>query len=255
MRTNKDAYTALAFVVGLPLGLSFILGFPFDTLSQEKALYLLHSILYFLAVFTPDLIIGSYNQTPRTKLQKVRVSARSLTSTGGLVALFSFPNSDTTVLDYFSEWIWLILILFIALSTLVFRLYCYFGMNKVSQKMLTMGFRTSGYAILCSAAMHHSYGLSPAQTICSFLMILGVFNHQIWPRNFKLLAIRKKATPLSRRLIDFVESLSLSSGVTLLISLSPSNHANSIADTVAFFSILLTTHWLFSLKGRQSVSS
>lgn len=256
MRTNRDAYTALAIVVGLPLGLSIIIGFPFNTLQKENALYLIQSILYFLAVFTPDLIIGSYNKTPRTKLQKVRVSARSLTSTGGLVALISFPNSETTPLEYFYEWIWLILILLTALSILAFRLYSSFGMNKVSQKMHAMGLCTIGYAILCSTVIHHFYSLSPVQTICSFLMILGVFNNQVWPGNAKLIATRKKATPSAKRAIDLVESLSFSSGITLLISLSPSNLANSIADIVAFFLIVFTTHWFFSLaKGRQSVNS
>lgn len=255
MRTNKDVYRAMAFVVGLPLGLSFLLGFPFDTMSQSQAMYLAHSILYFLAVFTPGLMIKSYNETPRTKFQSTRTSARSLTSTGGLVALISFPSSETTLLLYFYEWIWLILILMSALSFLVFRLYSSFRFNKVSQKMIIIAFRTIGYASLFSAVMGYVYSLSIVQTICSFLVILGVFNNQVWPGNTKLLATRKKATPLAKRAIDFVESLSFSSGITLLISLSPSSQANSIADTLVYFAILFTAHWIFSLaRGRQSLS-
>lgn len=256
MRTNRDAYTALAIVVGLTLGLSIIIGFPFNTLPKENALYLIQSILYFLAVFTPDLIIGSYNKTPRTKLQKIRVSARSLTSTGGLVALISFPNSETTPLEYFHEWIWLILILLTALSILAFRLYSSFGINKVSQKLIINGLRTIGYASLCSAAIRYAYGLSPVQAFCSFLIILGIFNHLTWPGNAKLIATRKKATPPAKRAIDFIESLSFTSGITLLISITPSILDLSIVDIVTFFLTVFTTHWFFSLaRGRQPVNS
>lgn len=255
MRTNKDAYRALAFVVGLPLGLSFFLGFPFDTMSQAQAIYLAYSILYFLAVFTPELIIKSYNQTPRTKLQSIRVSAGSLTSTGGLVALISLPYSETTLLEYFYEWIWIFFALSIVLSVLVFRLWS-FGMNKASQKMLITGLRTIGYSTLCSAAIRYAYGLSPVQTFCSFLIILGVFNHLIWPGNSKLFAKRKKATPLAKRTIDFIESLSFTSGITLLISITPSIQDLPLENTVTFFITVFTTHWFFSLaKGSQPVNS
>lgn len=247
MRTDKDAYKALGWLVLLTVG-SFLLiavleGSP-GKVDPNRYMSLLLVLVVFMA---PDLCRG-FSQTNNTSgLTEKRRRFSTPVGLLSVVSVASFPDANVNVSDLPEYGYTIAVMLFVILAISLFDLITLYSRKNVVRKLLFIGFKTALFSAIFAIVLGFVEGLTEVQVFWLFMIVIGVTANVLTPDNNKLKVAIKRATPVARRVIRLIERMSFVSGITLIAALPFVDvEGNTLDKTLVVAVAILIVHWIFT---------